>query len=64
VVIGNAVALLEAEGLHLSFFPPSLDATVPDGTTVGFATSHGRGALTLDPEPKTPDDDEGLDGLL
>ena len=64
VVIGNAVALLEADGLHLSIFPPSLDATVPEGTTVGITTSHGRGALTLDPEPKAPTDDEELDGLL
>jgi CheY-specific phosphatase CheX len=48
VVLGNAVALLEADGLHLSILPPSLETKVPEGTSVGLATSEGSGGLTLD----------------
>ncbi len=64
VVIGNAVALLEADGLHLSILPPSLDPSVPEGAAIGLTTSQGNGALTLDPEPRIVAEDEDLDGLL
>ncbi len=64
VVIGNAVGLLEADGLHLSILPPSIEVKAPRGARIGLATSHGNGAVVLDPDPAQASDDEEFDGLL
>jgi CheY-specific phosphatase CheX len=64
VVLGNAVALLEADGLHLSIAPPSLVAPSLEGTTLGITTTEGNGGFSLNPDPRMPTQDEELDGLL
>jgi CheY-specific phosphatase CheX len=51
VVVGNAVAVLEEDGLHLSIIPPDMNAPERVGSIVQLVTDHGTGWLLMDPAP-------------
>lgn len=51
VVVGNAVALLEEDGLHLSLIPPDPAGSVEVPRTLRLSTSAGNAWLLLDPMP-------------
>jgi len=54
IVVGNAVALLEDDGLHLSLIPPDMDQPEQVGSIVRLDTDRGSGWLLMDPEPAVP----------
>lgn len=51
VVVGNAVALLEEDGLHLSIIPPDPAGSAEVERTLELATSAGKAWLLMDPAP-------------
>lgn len=51
IVVGNAVAMLEEDGLHLSIIPPDMNAPEQAGSIVQMVTDRGKGWLLMDPAP-------------
>lgn len=51
IVVGNAIAVLEEDGLHLSLIPPDLARPEQVGNTVELTTDRGKGWLLMDPAP-------------
>jgi hypothetical protein len=54
VVVGNAIALLENDGIHLSLFPPEFGAARCEGVAFDLVTPDGLGSLFIDPNPELP----------
>jgi CheY-specific phosphatase CheX len=54
IVVGNAVAMLEDDGLHLSLIPPDMAAPKRVGSIVRLDTDSGSGWLLMDPAPAVP----------
>jgi hypothetical protein len=54
VVTGNAIALLETDGIHLSLFPPEFGAARCAGVAFELVTPDGQGSLFIDANPVLP----------
>jgi hypothetical protein len=54
VVTGNAIALLETDGIHLSLFPPEFGAARCAGVAFELVTPDGLGSLFIDANPVLP----------
>jgi hypothetical protein len=54
VVTGNAIAMLELDGIHLSLFPPEFGAARCSGAAFELVTPDGVGTLFIDAHPVLP----------
>ena len=61
IVAGNAVAVLEAEGIHLSIAPPEPGGRSDASAAFELAMLHGKGWLVLDTQPSVDVDGAELE---